>query len=710
VKRFFVYLKTRPVGMASLIVLILMYIMMIFAEFIAPYNPRTAFPYSYHPPNVRFVNSRLQAQEHRVIDTVAWQYGAVGNSFTPIQFLGKGERTYLWGFIPMERRLFVSSDPQMPVFLMGADILGRCIFSRIVHGSRISMIIGFVAIAISTLIAMLLGGIAGFFGGKLDSIIIRSAEFIILIPGLYLILFIRSMLGVDMSPGQLFMSITLILAFTAWPTGARLYRGMIHSIKREDFVQNAKLEMIPSFVIIFKYCIPHIASIIIVVTVLGIPSMVMTEVILSYLGLGIQDPSVSWGSLINRDITTISNLRNFPWLLSPMWFLIAFAFSFNFLGDALRDYLDPFHTRKTLDFNKFLPKRFRKKVKEVVACEHDASVDAPITGSGAEPLLEVKNLKVKFRLLRGAETLVNQAVRGVSFSLNRGEILGIVGESGSGKSVSTHAIPALLPLNATITGSIKYEGNELVGLTAKEMRKYRGKKIGMIFQEPGRSYDPLYTMSKTFWETYRNSEPKITRAQSDERAARLLEEVGIDNAKERLINYPHQFSGGQLQRVGIALSLAQGCDLLIADEPTTALDVTVQKQIIDLLKDLRKTRGLSIIFISHDIDLVSDISDRMIVMYCGLMMEGASSEQFMTSAIHPYAKDLLAASPKFGNHYTNTPLAVIPGQVADPAYPEPGCPYAPRCSVASEECRATIPVMTAAENGRFYRCIKGAAE
>ncbi|MCL2602489.1 MAG: ATP-binding cassette domain-containing protein, partial [Treponema sp.] len=690
-KRFLMYLKSRPLGVASAVVLFLLYIMMIFAEFIAPYSPNTSFPaHTSHPPNVRFHQGRLRVQEHRIVNTANWQYVRIRGSFSDIQLFGKGEPYRLWGLIPMERRLFAAADSAgrdggAPVFLMGADTLGRDLFSRIVHGSRISLTIGFVATAISLLLAIFFGGLAGYFGGKIDTAVMRFAEFLMLIPGLYLILFLRSLLGGQMDTGQAFMVITLILSFVGWPGTARTLRGMIHAIKREEFIQNAQLEMIPSMVIIFRHIIPQIASLLIVSIVLSVPGFIMTETVLSYLSLGIADPAVSWGSLIRRDISTISNLRSFPWLLSPVWFLLCVTFSFNFLGDALRDYFDPYHTV-------FRRKGKKARREQIAAC--NTSISTPVLPSPSptplSPFLEVRDVRVIFSVLRGKKVLSVNAVRGVSFALAKGETLGIVGESGSGKSVTTQAIPGLLPASAAVSGEIFFEGKNILNLPAKALRAYRGKKIGMIFQEPGRSYDPLQNMGSVFFETLKNSERGITREAALEKAVALLEEVGLPNSRERLSNFPHQFSGGQLQRIGIALALAQGCELLIADEPTTALDVTIQRQIIELLKELRRRRNLSIIFISHDIDLVAEISDRILVMYGGLVMETAPATALSSDAGHPYTKALLAASPRFGSHYTTERLKVIPGKVADPANPEPGCPFAPRCAESSatfDECR-----------------------
>ena len=408
----------------------------------------------------------------------------------------------------------------------------------------------------------------------------------------------------------------------------------------------------------------------------------MSETTLSYLGLGIADPAVSWGSLIKRDISTLSNLKNYPWLLCPVYFLLTVTLAFNFFADALRDFFDPYHAVFPKLFSKKkLTKKYDTKSDIVTNNKVDNNMtDKNMTTENTDVLLSVNDLNVIFTVLRGNNFVNINAVRGVSFKLEKGKVLGIVGESGSGKSVSTSAIPALLPSNAKVSGDIYYDKVNLTELSYKEIREYRGKKIGMIFQEPSRSFDPLQNMASVFYETIKNSNPKISKEEALKIAEELLEETGITNAKERLSNFPHQFSGGQLQRISIALSLAQGCELLIADEPTTALDVTIQKQIVQLLKKLQQEKNLSIIFISHNIDLVAEISDDLIVMYGGLIMEQGETKSVLENPQHPYTQGLLKASPKFGSHYADEKLFSIPGKVIEPTIQIEGCPFAPRCN------------------------------
>ncbi|CAL76827.1 ABC transporter ATP-binding protein, putative oligo/dipeptide transport protein [Bradyrhizobium sp. ORS 278] len=305
------------------------------------------------------------------------------------------------------------------------------------------------------------------------------------------------------------------------------------------------------------------------------------------------------------------------------------------------------------------------------------------------PLLEVENLQVHFRTPTG----INRAVDGVSFHVNPGETLAIVGESGCGKSVTSMSMMRLIPEPpGKIAGSIKLEGRDILSLSDREMRALRGNDISMIFQEPMTSLNPVLTVGRQIGETLRLHQG-LDQAQAEARAVEMLTLVGIPEPARRVREYPHQLSGGMRQRVMIAMALACNPKLLIADEPTTALDVTIQAQILKLMLELKQRVGAAIILITHDLGVVAEVAERVMVMYAGRKVEEAPVKELFRSPRHPYTQGLLGALPKLGSSLSGETkrLAEIPGQVPDLKQRIDGCVFAGRCALATDLCRQYAP-------------------
>lgn len=317
-----------------------------------------------------------------------------------------------------------------------------------------------------------------------------------------------------------------------------------------------------------------------------------------------------------------------------------------------------------------------------------------------DAILQVENLTTSFLTSNGEV----QAVRGVSFSVGKGEILGIVGESGSGKSVTSMSILRLLADTARIKdGSILFEGEDLTKVSKKKLREIRGNKISMIFQDPMSSLNPLIPVGKQVSEMIKIHHPKMGKEERKAQVMELFAKVRIPEPEKRYHSFPHEFSGGMRQRVMIAMALANKPELLIADEPTTALDVTIQDQILRQLRELDKEYGASIIFITHDLGVVAELCDRVLVMYGGLIMEEARIEDIFERPGHPYTMGLLHSIPDVEQEKSER-LEPIPGSPPDMTNPPAGCPFAPRCSYARKMCAGSLPDFVEVGEGHRTRC------
>jgi peptide/nickel transport system ATP-binding protein len=316
------------------------------------------------------------------------------------------------------------------------------------------------------------------------------------------------------------------------------------------------------------------------------------------------------------------------------------------------------------------------------------------------PLLEVHNLGVRLQTQRGPAA----AVRDVSFNLERGQTLGLIGESGCGKSITAMSLMGLLPENSVVSGSIRFDKQEMVGMNDAALRHLRGNRIGMIFQEPMTALNPVHTIGHQVAEPlrlHRGTDRAAARAQ----AIALLDRVGIADAARRVDAYPHQFSGGQRQRITIAMALACGPDLLIADEPTTALDVTIQGQILDLISDLVQERGMALLLISHDLGVIAQNVERMMVMYGGTVVESGPTDKVFAHMAHPYTRGLFGARPQLGA-FRGTRLSTIAGTVPELVDLPAGCPFFERCTWAAPQCAQTLPAATDLGSAHHASCLR----
>ncbi len=332
------------------------------------------------------------------------------------------------------------------------------------------------------------------------------------------------------------------------------------------------------------------------------------------------------------------------------------------------------------------------------------SATATATGNapaGATPLVQIRNLKLEASTQRGTAHIL----RGIDLDIGRGRILGVVGESGSGKSSLASCLLRLLPGNITrLDGRIDFDGTNLLGLDDAAMSAWRGRRIAMIFQDPMTALNPLFTVATHLVDVLRHRHPGIGREEALVRARAAMESVGIADAALRLKAYPHELSGGMRQRVMIAMALLVEPDLLLADEPTTALDATVEAQIVDLLEDLRRKFSGSIVFISHHLGLVAQLCDDLCVMYGGTVVETGPVAEVLRDPKHPYTRALLACEIESDDEGAR--LVSIPGEVQDPVAPHVACVFAPRCAYAIDACRAGPPALRSVGVGRRVACIR----
>ena len=505
-------------------------------------------------------------------------------------------------------------------YLLGGDHLGRDILSRVMWGTRLSLAVGFSAALIAAILGSFIGIIAGYFGGFFDNILMRSVDVLMAFPYVLLALAIVAVMG----PG-LFNSL-IAVAIVNIPFFARNVRGISLAYAKSDFMIAAKISGRSTFSCIIFELLPNLIPTITVAFSTTIGWMILETAGLSFLGLGSQPPQADLGSMLGEGrASLIVHSHN---SLIPGLMILFIVMGFNLFGDGIRDALDPKLSQGKLGRSKALT---------------DLKKNFVFSERCSKSFLEVNDLTTKF--IRNNYEI--EAIKKVNLSLQKGECLAIVGESGSGKSVTALSITRLVasPPGIITEGFINYKGTDLLNINLRTMQDIRGKKISYIFQDPQSTLHPLQKVGSQISEIVINHKI-INKVKLNKEVLELLRNVKIIDP-ERVVNlYPHQLSGGMRQRIGIAMAIANKPDIIIADEPTTALDVTVQAKILSIINDLKKEFNLSIIFISHDLNVVSKISDNIAVMFNGEIVEFGKTKKILNNPNNQYTQKLIKTSPR----------------------------------------------------------------
>jgi peptide/nickel transport system ATP-binding protein/peptide/nickel transport system permease protein len=559
---------------------------------------------------------------------------------------------------------------------LGTDELGRDLLSRLLYGGRPLLLSVAEALVVFLLIGVTLGLTAGYLGGRTDRAVTWLGDLLFAVPGIIIVLVVLAVFPGNMTAAMITFGVL------GSPALIRVLRSQALSVREELYVAAARVAGLSHAQILRRHVLPRLRSVVIVQSTLFCAVVVVIQAGLGYLGLGAQPPAPSWGGLISDASQVID--RD-PWMLVPAGVpLVLTVVALGVLGDAVRDISVERWATSRLPSAAARRARARARV-----------ASQPVTGPDPDPsvLLSVRDLSVE---IGGVPV-----VQSVSFDVAAGETLGVIGESGCGKSVTALAIIGLVPGGGQVSsGRILFSGTELTGSPAA-LDAVRGSGIGYVSQDPMVALDPSFTVASQLAEAVRRHR-RCGRAAARSVALELLAQVGVPEPAAVAARYPHQLSGGLAQRAAIALALAGQPRLLIADEPTTALDVSVQDEILGLLRDLRQTMSLSVLLITHDWGVVADLCDRSIVMYAGQIVEQATVEQMYVRPLHPYTAGLLAANPHLA--VRGQPLRAIPGTVPPPGSWPPGCRFAARCSLAADDCRESVP-LTAADSGRLTRCI-----
>ncbi|MEY8828595.1 dipeptide/oligopeptide/nickel ABC transporter permease/ATP-binding protein [Sedimentitalea sp. XS_ASV28] len=565
--------------------------------------------------------------------------------------------------------------------LLGQDDFGRDVLARLIWGGRASLFVAVGSALAAAIIGTVLGLLGGYFRGFVEVLTVRAAEVLLCLPPLLLALLVVTILGAGTWP--LILALTLLYT----PNYARVVYAATLQVRGLDYVNAQRSMGAHPLAILGRTILPNVLPPLLVQMSLVVASAMVIESGLSFLGLGVVPPTPSWGLMIR---SARGAMEQAPMLL--VWPSLALAgtiLTFNLLCDRLQEALDPREVTRGGALWMRRPAR-RRTV-------------APMAEAQDGPLVEIYELAISV----GQNPQID-LVRRSGLSVMPGETVALVGESGSGKTLTSLALLGLLPDQLRVTsGQMLYRTRDgqvldLAQVDEEAFRALRGPEVSMVFQDAAAALNPVYRVGDQLAEALRAG-GLTDKAAVKARVIELLRHVGIPDAEHRRRAYPHELSGGQRQRAMIALAVANNPRLLVADEPTTALDPTIQAQILDLFRKLKEdTPGMGLIFVTHDLAVVSELADRVVVMYAGEVVEAGPVAEVFADPKHPYTAALIASVPEGGAER----LHAIPGTVPPPRAMPPGCRFAPRCAHAQTQCEADAPAIRDLAQGRVTRCIR----
>jgi peptide/nickel transport system permease protein len=583
----------------------------------------------------------------------------------------------IWGHAASKIDISAVSQGSTAAHPLGTDVLGRDILDRTLVAARLSVFLAVLATLLGAGIGIPIGVLPALVGRRIGRLITSAISLAVAFPTLLLAIFVASIVGLGARGA------VIGIAAAVAPYFARLSQTLAASVAGADYIAAARVLGVGRLRLTVRHVLPNVAEPLLLTLMLTMGDALLSLAGLSLLGVGVQPPSYDWGGMLTDGLQRIYVTPIV--VLGPAVAIIFAALGFNLLGESLARRA----ARRDGTLQRHLP-----APPVVLPPEQHESVVPEDNGHGR--VLDVRGLTVAFP---GGSF----PVRNVSITIEPGEIVGIVGESGSGKSLTAMAIAELLPARAQATSERRLLfGRDVGSLGSAARRRLLGRSLAIVYQDPMASLNPALRVGRQLGEVAEVHEG-LSRREARKRSVERLRSVRIGSPERRVRNYPHELSGGMRQRVMIAMGLMGTPQLIIADEPTTALDVTVQQQILKLLDDVGASTGAAAILISHDIAVVSQLCQRVLVMYAGRVVEELDVPTLVRRPAHPYTAALLASVPTMESD-RERPLVSIPGRAVGPFDQSPGCQFAPRCPAASDRCRSELPVLTPLADGHRVAC------